>query len=367
MSCNLLHCSHSHDSVTRSHLFNTAMSTRKLFLLITALVGLVTSAFAQSSDATVSKVTGTASVTLPDGSVKPLAAGMKVPQGATITTGADGDVYLETHKGYVTSIKKNSSVGVAEISVANGKENTILDLKSGNLVAKLDPTKKAVNNYQVRTPKGVAAARGTVFTVSYMGGNYAIAVVNGMVTITPPATGGIEGFGVGVQVNAGQASAVLNGQTIPTAIPLNEAIGSAQFASAGQDIANLLSLAVATVAVAAENNIGGTTAAELRAVADAVIAAVPNAAPAIATLVQVSAPTQSQAIIDSTAANAPSQSGNVQTAIDNTPKNTGTNTPPAETPKSDTPKTDTKTETPPPPPVTTPQPIDPSTVSRSGE
>jgi hypothetical protein len=115
---------------------------------------------------------------------------MKVAQGATITTGADGDVYLESHAGYVTSIKGDSVVTVDEISVVSEggqvkEERTMLDLKSGNLVAKLDPRKKSVNNYQVRTPKGVAAARGTVFTVMFRGQKYSVAVVNGTVSIAP--------------------------------------------------------------------------------------------------------------------------------------------------------------------------------------
>src|SRR5437879_1751994 len=148
-----------------------AMNTRKLVILLTALVGLAATASAQTTQtqATVARVSGSATVSMPDGSTAPLTAGMKVAQGATITTGADGDVYLESHAGYLTAIKHDSVVAVDEISVTSSggkvtEEKTLLDLKSGNLVAKLDPTKKAVNNYQVRTPKGVAAARGTVFT-----------------------------------------------------------------------------------------------------------------------------------------------------------------------------------------------------------
>ena len=142
-----------------------AMNTRKLALTLTALLGLAVSAFAQTTQtqATVARVTGTATVTQADGTTTALTAGMKVAQGATITTGADGDVYLESHAGYVTSIKGDSVVTVDEISVVSEggqvkEERTMLDLKSGNLVAKLDPKKKSVNNYQVRTPKGSYSA-----------------------------------------------------------------------------------------------------------------------------------------------------------------------------------------------------------------
>lgn len=342
------------------------MNTRKLTLLFTALVGLAASAFAQSTaaEATVARVTGTVTATLADGSTVAVQQGTKLPQGATITTGDKSEAYLVSHGDTTSVISANSVVEIAELSTtsAGGKvteQKATLDLKSGNLVAKLNPAKKSVNQYNVRTPKGVAAARGTVFTVSYKGGNYSLAVVNGVVTITPPAGGGVANESIGISINAGQGTYSLAGQTIQGAIPLSEASVTTDSAwgNLSEQISELLAVAVATVAVAAENNIGGTTAAELRQVADAVIAAVPAAAPAIAALVTVSAPTQSQAVVDSTAANAPAQSNAVQQAVrDSTPAPTNPTTP-----------APTRTETPAETPTTTPQPIDPSTVSRSGE
>ncbi len=336
-----------------------AMNTRKLTLLFTALVGMAASAFAQSTaaEATVARVTGTVTATLADGSTVAVQQGTKLPQGATITTGDKSEAYLVSHGDTTSVITANSVVEIAELSTtsAGGKvteQKATLDLKSGNLVAKLNPANKSVNQYNVRTPKGVAAARGTVFTVSYKGGNYQIAVVNGVVTITPPAGAGIANTNIGIQVGAGMAAGFAEGQTFA-----QEDVKSASASDLNVNVTELLSIAVATVAVAAENNIGGTTSAELRAVTDAVIAAVPAAAPAIATLVAVSAPTQSQTIIDSTAANAPAQSNAVQQAVrDSTPAPTNPTTP-----------APTRTETPAETPTTTPQPIDPSTVSRSGE
>ena len=38
-------------------------------------------------------------------------------------------------------------------------------LKQGKVLSTLDPARKAINRYGVRTPKGVAAARGTVYAV----------------------------------------------------------------------------------------------------------------------------------------------------------------------------------------------------------
>lgn len=338
------------------------MNTRKILSsLLVALVGLGTSALAQTqtTEATVHRVTGAATVTLPDGSTVALTQGMKVPQGATITTGADGDVYLESHAGYVTSIKKDSVVTLDEISVTseNGQvkeEKTMLDLKSGNLVAKLDPKKKSVNNYQVRTPKGVAAARGTTFTVQYKGGTYAIAVVDGVVTITPPAGAGLVGTGKGLQVNAGQLL-VTEGGTPSYQGSIN--LANTGMGQAAVDARELLALAVATVAVAAQNNIGGTTPAEAAAVASAVFAVVPAAAEQAGALMTQSGVTSTAVIEAVRNATPPAARDALNSGV-----STGTFTPNPQTtttnPGSNTSQGANQT--------TTPQPIDPSTVSRSG-
>lgn len=336
------------------------MNTRKfLASLLVALVGLGSSALAQTqtTEATVSKVSGAATVTMPDGSTVALTQGMKVPQGATITTGADGDVYLESHAGYVTSIKKDSVVTVDELSVTseNGQvkeEKTLLDLKSGNLVAKLDPKKKSVNNYQVRTPKGVAAARGTVFTVAYKGGNYTIAVVNGQVTVSPPSGTWSNGR-TSVEIDNGKAFTNWSNRA-PIALNMN-ALNTAN--DIAVELRDILAIAVATVAVAAQNNIGGTTAAEAASVAQTIMSAVPAVAEQAGALMAQSG-VATGAVADAVRAVVPATA---QSAF-NSGVSTGTFTPNPQTtttnPGSNTSQGSNQT--------TTPQPIDPSTVSRSG-
>ncbi len=299
-----------------------AMNTRKLLLpIFAALFGLAVSAFAQTqtTEATVAKVTGAATVTLPDGSIVPLTAGMKVAQGSTITTGADGDVYLESHAGYVTAIKQDSTVLVEEISVAskNGqvtKENTTLDLKSGNLIALLDPKKKAVNNYQVRTPKGVAAARGTLFSVKVNGKtlNITVNVVTGTIQFASPVDGLVTAVAAGHSTVSSPSGMVLG--------------------ALGKDDITISDLATvaATVAIAAEKGIGGTTSAELAVLIKAIVTAVPEAATSVTAAVQQYAPSQSSTTTE--VINSVPAAKNEQSA-----------------------------------PILTPQPIDPSTVSRSNE
>lgn len=306
------------------------MNTRKLLLqLFAAFCSLAVAAFAQTqiTEATVAKMAGSATLTLADGSASALTAGAKVPQGATITTGANSEVYLLTHASTWATIKSNSTVSVDELSVTTKggsvtEEKTVLNLKSGNLISALDPAKRRVNNYSVRTPKGVAAARGTTFTVTVNGENYSIVTTSGTVLITNVTTGAV------VSISGGQASVstVSNGAATPVAN-----LPAAEKATAIQAMA----VTVATIAVAVENNIGGTTATELRSVTQTIVAAAPEAATAINAQVQATVPAQAAA---------------VQQAVQQTPPSP---TPPPATP-------------PPPPPTTTPQPIDPTTVSRSG-
>lgn len=280
-----------------------AMNTRKLTLLITALLGFAVSGFAQIQ-ATVAKVTGSATVTLADGSSTAVSAGQKVPQGATIKTSADGEVYLESHAGYITNIKKNSEVVVEEVSVSGGKENTTLGLKSGNLVAMLDAKKKAVNNYQVRTPKGVAAARGTVFSVVVNGERVNVSVVGGTVSFSG---GGLDfSIGAGNMVKDGVSSS------------MSEATGS-----------DATMIAELVAAVGAAVQAGLVPQADFNAVLSNVAAAAPALMPEVTATVKAAAP----AVIESAA-----QSGAGVTV---------------ETVREATPAT------------TTPQAIDPSTVSRS--
>jgi hypothetical protein len=324
--------------------------------------------------------------------------GARLPQGATITTGDKSEAYLVSHGDTTSVITANSVVEIAELSTtsAGGKvteQKATLDLKSGNLVAKLNPAKKSVNQYSVRTPKGVAAARGTVFTVSYKGGNYAIAVVNGVVTVIPPSDAGLRtgevggtgmrvtSSGVGIQVKAGDAYLVgnKNAANPEGAKSVGRAVSDGTLDSqsgVGIDIRELLAVAVATVTVAAQNGIGGTTAAEAAAVASAVFAAVPGAAEQAGALIKASNDADNAKREASgtpkTAEQLKAAADALKAVTDATPAGaardaltsgatTGTFTPNTQTtatnPGANTSQGANQ--------ATTPQPIDPNTISRS--
>lgn len=316
-------------------------------MISAAILGFVSQAAAQTqaAEATVKKFIGTATITTKDGGSIPLAQGAKIPQGATITTSANSEVYIQTHADTVATVKANTKVTIDEVSTTAGTENTILSLQSGNLVAGLNPAKKSVNNYQVRTPRGVAAARGTTFTVSYNGQDYTIVTTSGTVQVTNNTTGAV------VNIAGGQASlSNVSGGAATAVADLP--------AEAKAEVIQAMAVAVATIAVAVDNNmLGSAGAAELKDAATTVITAVPEAAPTIAALVEASAPTQTNVIVETTREVAPQQNGAVNQAVkDVTPSGNSGDTPKS---RGETPAQET--------PVTTPQPIDPTTVSRSGE
>ncbi|MBP6507195.1 MAG: FecR domain-containing protein [Opitutaceae bacterium] len=194
-----------------------------LFLSV-ALLGLsattARAAEAQATEAKVIKVTGSATALLPgqSGAVA-ITQGMNLPVGSSITTDAGATVDIQALAGALTTIRQNSTVVIEELSVnKNGegvvtKQTAMLNLKSGNLASALDPAMKRINNYGVRTPKGVAAARGTVYTVSVTLTTTTVATLSGTVTLTP--VGG--GASIVIDIATGMAVTLIDGQ--PTGEP----------------------------------------------------------------------------------------------------------------------------------------------------
>ena len=135
---------------------------------------------------------GTATITLPNGSQVAAREGMTVQENSVIETKAGVELYVEATVGVIATIKANSKVKV-EAPVAALNLDAVLDLQQGNVISQVDPKAKA--KYGVRTPKGVAAARGTVFgssVVTINGQPFTVTMtLSGSVSITPPPVAGV--------------------------------------------------------------------------------------------------------------------------------------------------------------------------------
>lgn len=176
-------------------------------LLIAAIVSVTVvcvQAAETASEVVVLKVKGAATAVLPGGTTPvEVKAGTMLPQGAVVETAKGAQVDLQVFPGIVTTVGESSKVDLSKVSLSTSqgvvtKQIAIIGLKVGSVVSKLDPSKKAINDYSVSTPKGVAAARGTQYKVVVStSGETRLFVKNGSVTFTSKTTGEV----VTVQAN----------------------------------------------------------------------------------------------------------------------------------------------------------------------
>lgn len=217
-------------------------------------------------------VTGKAIVVLADSNKSiPVVAGQVLPEGSSLTTAADGHVIIQSHDGIKTGIGPDSRVSVGSHSISSdGIRTAVIDLNKGTTVSVLDPSRRAVNNYAVRTPKGVAAARGTTYTttVTLSSGGEAVVTVH---TLTGAVSFAIVG-GQSVSVTEGNSASSSTGASVSIA----DAIAAAPTPQAKQDIADAINAAVtvtATLAYASGQTGDTGAAATLTSVVTSVTAA----------------------------------------------------------------------------------------------
>jgi hypothetical protein len=172
------------------------MKTIRWIVFVLAFVPIWLKADDVVRSAKIIAVTGPVSITTSSGTI-PGVVGTPIPLGATVKTAASGEASIQFFDGVVVLVQPDTVVSVQLFSVSTEsgvqKENTQLDLTLGGVIATLDPAKKDVSNFKVRTPRGVAAARGTVFsvrvkldsssTVSTMSGTVSFMTDRGEVTV----------------------------------------------------------------------------------------------------------------------------------------------------------------------------------------
>lgn len=163
------------------------MTKKLLPLLLLFHVGCLLNA----QEASILRLVGasTVEVILPDSDDPAnMAQGEVIPEGSIVMVPEGGKLFLRTFAGTITTVEGGSTIFIEQVEQVGAKEVTRIELRSGDMVAMLDPEKRDVNDYGVRTPKGVAAARGTTFTATVgAGGESSISVVGGAVTFTSPA------------------------------------------------------------------------------------------------------------------------------------------------------------------------------------
>ena len=240
---------------------------RKLFQQLSVL-GLASFCFtmlaasAVAQQAKIVKMVGTGGATIVvNGVTAPAADQMLVPENADINTG-NVEVYLEVVSGVVATVKPNSVVHVGALTGPQPE----LELRQGRLVSQIDK-KRVTGTYQVRTAKGVAAARGTSFTVEIGGSSFSITTTADVVQFTSPTAGSIS-------IQAGMILFTPAGSTTPSApMPLATA------AASNPAVAAIVRDAVATVSTVVQNNLGSISAETATNLVSQVVAAAVAAIP----------------------------------------------------------------------------------------
>ena len=144
---------------------------KQLSLILSAAflaVGLPHAAKAIIIDAQVSSVTGKAYVLQPGSTARlELRPGMTLAPGSTVST-ETGSVGLQLMPGAVTILQPSTELAINRLDYEKKSDNTVrrsvlLDLKKGSVLSNLQKT--GASDFKIKTPYGVAAARGTTWAV----------------------------------------------------------------------------------------------------------------------------------------------------------------------------------------------------------
>ena len=137
------------------------------------------------------------------GKYESLSSGQSLGMGSTIRTGSDGVAIVATVPGAAVRVGPGSVIVLNELDFAKSGEKitnrkAVLDLKSGTVSALIEHNAPETTSFIIKTPQGIAAARGTFFAVSVADGQAHVAVKEGKVGLqkykpkeaTPPPTDG---------------------------------------------------------------------------------------------------------------------------------------------------------------------------------
>jgi hypothetical protein len=161
----------------------------RLYFLLFALLLSGASLRAATVNAQVFSVSGTVEYAGPDSSsYAPLKKGDSLAIGSTIRTGDDGIAVLVTTPGSAIQIGNSSIVKLNKLAFAKSggdvtQRQAVLQLTSGVVSALIDPSTPKITDFQVQTPEGAAAARGTFYAVLVYHGKTYVGVKEGKVAV----------------------------------------------------------------------------------------------------------------------------------------------------------------------------------------
>ncbi len=166
---------------------SSILRTFSLFLLVLLIAG--ANLRAATVEAHVFSVSGTVEAAPPDSSsYAPLAKGATLPIGSTVRTGDDGVAVIVTTPGSAIQIGNSSVVKINKLAFAKTggdvtQRQAVVQLTTGVVSALIDPSTPKITDFQVQTPEGAAAARGTFYAVLVYHGKTYVGVKEGKVAV----------------------------------------------------------------------------------------------------------------------------------------------------------------------------------------
>jgi len=163
-------------------------SRRVCLGLVIFIIGLSVAALrAEPVKAVVESVHGTVEFAPPgSSSFAPLKKGQELAVGSTIRTGSDGSADIMTTPGSAIQLGADSNLRLNALAFAKSgstvtQREAHVQLTSGVVSALIDPSTPKITDFQVQTPEGSAAARGTFYAVMVSHGKTYVSVEQGKV------------------------------------------------------------------------------------------------------------------------------------------------------------------------------------------
>jgi len=121
-------------------------------------------------------------------SFAPLKKGQILAIGSTVRTGDDGIAILVTTPGSAIQVGNSSTLKINKLAFAKSgsavtQRTAVVQLQTGVVSALIDPSTPKITDFQVQTPEGAAAARGTFYAVLVYQGKTYIGVKEGKVGV----------------------------------------------------------------------------------------------------------------------------------------------------------------------------------------
>jgi hypothetical protein len=122
-------------------------------------------------------------------SFAPLKKGQILAIGSTVRTGDDGVAVLVTTPGSAIQLGNSSVLKINNLAFTKSgsdvtQRTAVLQLTSGVVSALIDPSTPKITDFQVQTPEGAAAARGTFYAVLVYEGKTYVGVKEGKVGVS---------------------------------------------------------------------------------------------------------------------------------------------------------------------------------------